>query len=365
MLLRLALCGDVMVGRGVDQTLPHPVSPELWEPYLRDARDYVALAERASGPIARGRPLQAPWGDALAAIATADVFVANLETSVTARGEPWPKGINYRMHPDHVGCLTAARVDVASLANNHVLDFGRTGLADTLDALGRAGVRTCGAGATLDEAVAPAVVPLAAGGRLLVFGACTDDCGVPASWAASPRRSGVHRLATLDVTAADALAARIDEDRRPGDVAVVSVHWGGNWGHEVPDEQVRFARRLVERGVDLVHGHSSHHPRPLEVYRDRLILYGCGDFLNDYEGIEGHEAFRGDLVLLYVATLEGGALAGLELVPFRIRGLRLGRASEEEGRWLAATLTRTCARFDAAVRWAGGRLHVVKAAAAV
>lgn len=350
MALRLALCGDVMTGRGIDQTLPHPVDPALWEPWVRDARDYVELAERRCGPIARPRPLGAPWGDALDALATPDAFVVNLETSLTTRGAPWPKGINYRMNPDHVGCLTAARVDVCSLANNHVLDFGRDGLADTLDTLRAAGLRVCGAGATIEAARAPAVVPLAGGGRLLVFGICTGDSGVPSAWAAAPNRSGVARLSTLDDATADALAARIAAVRRPGDVVVVSVHWGENWGYDVPDEQLRFARRLVDGGVDLVHGHSSHHPRPFEVYRDRLVLYGCGDFLNDYEGISGHEDYRAELVLLYVATLEGGALAGLEMVPFRLEGLRLVRASAEEGRWLAATVARTGARFGTAVR---------------
>ena len=66
---------------------------------------------------------------------------------------------------------------------------------------------------------------------------------------------------------------------------------------------MRFAHWLVDGGVDIVHGHSSHHPRPIEVYRDRLILYGCGDFIDDYEGIEGYEQYRDDLVLMYFATL--------------------------------------------------------------
>ena len=135
-------------------------------------------------------------------------------------------------------------------------------------------------------------------------------------------------------------------------MVIASIHWGSNWGYGVPEEQVRFAHTLVDGGVDLVHGHSSHHPRPIEVYRGRLVLYGCGDLVNDYEGISGFEEFRGDLRLLYLATLdaEGGTLVGLRMVPMRARRLRLERASSEESGWLARTLDRESRPFGRGVR---------------
>jgi poly-gamma-glutamate synthesis protein (capsule biosynthesis protein) len=129
--------------------------------------------------------------------------------------------------------------------------------------------------------------------------------------------------------------------RREGDRVVVSMHWGSNWGYEVARQKKSFARRLIDAGAaDLVHGHSSHHPRPLEIYRERLILYGCGDFLNDYEGIAGHESFRPELALMFYPTLEAstGRLAQLTLTPVRIRRFRLQRASDEEAGWLTALL---------------------------
>lgn len=134
----LFLCGDVMTGRGVDQILPHPSGPELFEPCVRDAREYVAMAEERHGPLAR--PVTAPyiWGDALVELERVqpDVRIANLETSVTACDVPWVgKGINYRMHPGNIECLTAARLDVCSLANNHALDYGWQGFAETIQVL--------------------------------------------------------------------------------------------------------------------------------------------------------------------------------------------------------------------------------------
>ena len=125
--LRLLLAGDVMLGRGVDQVLPHPGEPRLFEDYARSAEDYVRLAERAGGAIARPLAFEAVWGDALAALArhSVDLRVVNLETAVTRRGRPAPKGINDRMTPEKLPALTAFDVDAVSLANNHVLDRGK------------------------------------------------------------------------------------------------------------------------------------------------------------------------------------------------------------------------------------------------
>ena len=142
--------------------------------------------------------------------------------------------------------------------------------------------------------------------------------------------------------------------RRPGDLVVVSLHWGSNWGYQVgPGLRSRFARGLIDGGVDLVHGHSSHHPRPIEVYRGKLILYGCGDFIDDYEGITGYEEYRADLRLLYLASLRRGTgeLAGLRMVPMQARKLRLQPACDQDRRWLAATLDRVSRRSGRAWSW--------------
>jgi poly-gamma-glutamate capsule biosynthesis protein CapA/YwtB (metallophosphatase superfamily) len=134
--------------------------------------------------------------------------------------------------------------------------------------------------------------------------------------------------------------------KRPGDVTVASLHWGSNWGYDVEADQVRFAHRLIDAGVDVVYGHSSHHPRPIEVYRGRLILYGCGDLVNDYEGIQPFRAFRDDLRLLYFASLEPGrGLSVLRMVPMRVRRMRLERAGHEDTEWLRSTVERASERF--------------------
>jgi poly-gamma-glutamate synthesis protein (capsule biosynthesis protein) len=158
------LCGDVMTGRGVDQILPYPGDPGLAEPRVRDTRTYVELAERTSGPIPRPVAFSYPWGEALAVPgwSAADVRIVNLETSVTRSDQRWQgKGGHYRMHPDNVPCLTAARLDACALANNHVLDCSRarpTRAGPSTIASPRpnqpwgAGVKVAGAGRDLAEA---------------------------------------------------------------------------------------------------------------------------------------------------------------------------------------------------------------------
>jgi poly-gamma-glutamate synthesis protein (capsule biosynthesis protein) len=346
----LCLAGDVMTGRGVDQALPTPSKPELHESFVKNAADYVAFAESVHGPVQRRMPPAALWGDALPLLAQVKpaATIVNLETSVTVSDDVWPgKGINYRMHPANVGCLQAAHLDVCALANNHVLDYGRAGLLETLDVLHRAGIRTAGAGRNLDEARQPARVVLADGTALLVLAFGCESSGIPAEWAAGPSRPGVWLFHDLSNRAADAVVAQLRAARRPGDVAVASIHWGSNWGYEIDPDQVAFAHRLVEGGIGIVHGHSSHHVRPVEVYEDKLILYGCGDLVNDYEGIPGHEEWRGDLGALYfvAATPPNGALASLQLAAMHMRRMRLERPMPADAQLLAEILTRISRPF--------------------
>ncbi|MFI1164181.1 CapA family protein [Streptomyces sp. NPDC020801] len=344
----LFLAGDVMLGRGVDQILPHPGNPALRETYLHDARDYVGLAEDVNGPIPRPVDFSWPWGEALPVLdrAAPHVRVINLETAVTQDGDFAPgKGVHYRMNPANLPCLAMARPDVCVLANNHVLDFGPLGLRETLDSLAAAGLRTSGAGPDAVAAGRPATVPLREGGRVLVFSFGMPSSGIPHSWAATAERAGVDLVAAPTAAAAAAFADRLRQVERPGDIVIASVHWGANWGYTVSRDEIRFAHALVDAGADIVHGHSSHHPRPLEVYRGRLVLYGCGDLVDDYEGIGGYERYRDDLRLLYLVSAESGTgrLTGLRMVPLQARRMRLEHASDEDTEWLRTALDR-CGR---------------------
>jgi poly-gamma-glutamate capsule biosynthesis protein CapA/YwtB (metallophosphatase superfamily) len=348
--LTLFVCGDVMTGRGIDQILPHPCDPAIHEPWVKSALDYVSLAQERNGPIPRAVAVDYIWGDALGELARVrpHARVVNLETAVTRSGDWVDKGINYRMHPANVGCLSAAGIDCCVLANNHVLDWGEAGLEETLDTLHSANIRTAGAGKDRVEAEAPAQLAIGADRRILVFAVGLDSSGVPRQWAAQAHRPGVDFLADLSEHSVERLAQRILAAKRPGDLVVLSVHWGSNWGYEISSAEMTFAHRVIDRaGVDLLHGHSSHHPRPIEVHSGKLILYGCGDFINDYEGIHGYEAFRGDLGFMYFPTVDAGSgrLLRLELVATQIHRFRVRRAGAEDRGWLCAVIDREGQRF--------------------
>jgi poly-gamma-glutamate synthesis protein (capsule biosynthesis protein) len=183
---------------------------------------------------------------------------------------------------------------------------------------------------------------------MLVFACGTASSGIPPGWAAATARPGVSFLPSLSRASAEALTARAEAARQDGDLVAVSIHWGANWGYEVTPDEARFARRLIDGGISLVHGHSCHHPRPVEVYRGRLILYGCGDCIDDYEGISGYEEFRDELRLLYFASLTPGTgtLQALRMVPMRAQSAASPAGPREGGnsRFMGLRSVRTAVR---------------------
>jgi poly-gamma-glutamate synthesis protein (capsule biosynthesis protein) len=354
-LITLFLCGDVMTGRGIDQILPHPSDPAIHEGYMKDARGYVEIAEKVNGPIPRSVAPGYIWGDALDELEriAPDLRIINVETSVTKSDDYWEgKQIHYRMHPQNIDCITAAKIDACSLANNHVLDWGYSGLKETLETLRKAKIKGVGAGMNLKEAESPAIVEISGKGRVVVFAFGSPTSGVPLSWGASKKRPGINLLRDFSDDTVEGIGKRAQEVKQERDIVIASFHWGGNWGYNVPEEEIHFAHKLIdEAGVDMIHGHSSHHVKGIEVYHDGLILYGCGDFLNDYEGIGGYEYYRDDLGLMYFASMDPptGKLVQLQMTPTQIKRFKVNRTSRDDALWLAHTLNREGRRFGTRV----------------
>lgn len=350
--LTLFLCGDVMTGRGIDQILAHPGDSTLHESYVKDAVHYVTLAEQQSGAIPRSVEPSYIWGEALAILddVAPDARIVNLETSITTSDDAWPgKGVHYRMAPANADCLEVAGFDCCVLANNHVLDWGYAGLDETMATLARKRIDAAGAGANIAAASAPVRISLAGKGNVLVFGLADPSSGVPEAWRARDSQAGVTLLADLSPASARRVAEQILEQRQTGDIVVVSIHWGSNWGYDIPDAQLEFAHYLIDHGAaDVVHGHSSHHPKAIEIYRNKAIFYGCGDFINDYEGIGGYEEFRPWLSLMYFVTLnlQTGYVSALDIVPLRVERMRLAKAGREDRQWLVEKMNEIGGAFE-------------------
>jgi poly-gamma-glutamate capsule biosynthesis protein CapA/YwtB (metallophosphatase superfamily) len=360
--LKLFLAGDVMTGRGIDQALQYSVEPVLYEPYVKDACDYLFLAERKSGELDLPLSYSYVWGEALEVWEQRDphLKLINLETSITISNEPWPdKSIHYRMHPKNLKLFTIAGIDHCSLANNHVLDWGREGLEETMQSLEESKIAFSGVGVN-EEAAAEPTIFMVENTRVLIYSYGSPGSGIPEAWAAKNDRSGVNFLPALDEAQVEKVKANVAATKKEGDIVIFSVHWGPNWGYNVPSSHRNFAQSLIDKaGVDLIFGHSSHHPMGMEVYNNKLIIYGAGDFINDYEGIRGHEKYRGELSLMYFPELDlnTGDLLKLEMVPMEIKKMSLNRVSKTDADWLQEVLNRESKKFGMGIGLKNGILE--------
>src|SRR3990167_1702218 len=354
--ITIFMCGDVMTGRGIDQVLPHPSDPLIHEPYMKSARGYVEIAGKANGLIQQPVSFSYIWGDALKELerAAPDVKIINLETSVTKSNDYWEsKKIHYRMHPDNINCIKAANIDYCSLANNHVLDWGYSGLTETLETLKKANIKSGGAGQNFIKAEMPAVIGVEGKGRVIVFSYGAETSGILFSWAALKDKPGVNLLKDLSDNTVRQIKEKVGKVKKQGDIVVASIHWGSNWGFHIPPEQIEFAHKLIDdAGVDIIHGHSSHHVKGIEVYKDKPIIYGCGDFINDYEGIGGYKDFRDDLTLMYFVSIDpsNGKLVRLQMTPMQIKQFKVNRTSGADSLWLRDTLNREGREFGTKVK---------------
>ena len=134
------------------------------------------------------------------------------------------------MNPENIGCMTAAKIDVCSLANNHVLDWGYEGLKETLATLGKAKIKSVGAGMDVKEAAAPAITEVEGKGRVIVFAYGSPTSGVRLNWGATENKPGVNLLPDFSEASVRRIGAGIRFVKKEKDIVVFSLHWGVNWG---------------------------------------------------------------------------------------------------------------------------------------
>lgn len=291
------------------------------------------------------RPAAWVWGDVLPLLQGTDGVIANLEGPITDHPTRWRHGwkmFHFRAPPAAVEVLTCARVGFVCLANNHMLDYGTDGLADTLAVLDAAGIGHAGAGRDRAAASAPAV--LDAAGVKVGLMAATDTM---AEFAATPERPGTHVIVIDgDAPSLDWIARTAQALRGEGCALVVlSLHWGPNMRTRPRRRFRRFAHAAIERGVDIVHGHSAHVVQGVERHGGSLILYDTGNMLDDYWWFPfraTHSSF------VFLLDLVDGRPVRLRLVPLRLRPppphRSIGAAFETDLRRMA----RLCAAFGTA-----------------
>jgi poly-gamma-glutamate capsule biosynthesis protein CapA/YwtB (metallophosphatase superfamily) len=314
--MRLLFIGDVMLGRLVNEAL-------------------------------KSMPPAYPWGNTLRIFNDSDVRICNLECVISDRGAPWgmtPKTFHFRTDAKNSESLKAAGINVVSIANNHSLDYEYEALFDMMNILDRAGIRCAGAGENIDQASKPALFQ--AGGITIGFLAFTDN---EPAWEATERQQGVYYV---PVDQRDERALRlfdlVRETKKRVDLLIVSAHWGPNWGYQPEPGHVPFGRLLVESGADVVFGHSCHVFRGIELYRGRPILYGAGDFMDDYAV---DEIERNDESFIFIIETSGSGITGLRLYPTVISHMQARLASTRDAVTIAARMQRLCERLGTRSWW--------------
>lgn len=355
----LLLLGDVMLGRLIDQLLPSSVSAQ------EDASHAASFRRRH--PHLSDYTHLSPFGNALPLFQSSSLVLANLETAATVYPEPWPnKVFNYRTHPANIRSLVDAGINYVSLANNHTLDFKEQGLLDTVKAIKSAGIAHAGAGETAEEAAKPAVLQLPRSNADPLEVHCYSFSDHPSDWANNPLFNHITYDASGRENLKTQLLAPSPTTKSPA-LKVVSLHWGPNYAW-IPAPEIRaLAKWLVDEcDVDLIHGHSSHHVQGVEILqgqhgRKALMVYGCGDFVDDYAV---NERFRNDLSAAWRVSVRESSTDGregdgrkkleitkLEVFPNRIKTFQanLLQPGDADHQWVTRKFRELCKDMDTQV----------------
>ncbi|CAF0779195.1 unnamed protein product [Didymodactylos carnosus] len=352
---RLILLGDIMIGRLVDQ---------IFAKHVDNREEYehaCMLLKRAcvQPPVSYSYI----WGNTLDYFhpAYSDLRIGNLETSVTHSNIKWPqKAFNYRCAPENLQTLKEINLDYVCLANNHTLDYSQQGMNDTMNALNTYQIPFAGVGKNLSEARRPAI--LHRNNTTIGLFSFADHYSY---WAAQPTMPGINYINVEQLTPNDRLQIKeyISDYQLKNKISltIVSLHWGSNYQWSPPVAFQLFAHWLIDEcHVDIIHGHSSHHVQGIEIYKGKPIIYGCGDFIDDY-AID--KEYRNDLSFIYLIDMDMDErkVTKIELIPTRCTNMQVNELTrnDQDYEWLFSTLARLSAPFGINVQKINNNNHFI------
>ncbi|CAF1359148.1 unnamed protein product [Rotaria sp. Silwood1] len=354
------LAGDVMIGRLIDQLLPtsvyNPEEASIVRPFRLSRRSYFPYLQEDKYNYAT------VWGNTIPLWKMGNLNIINLETTVTTHDKLWPgKVFNYRTHPANIACLTIANIHHVSLANNHTLDFEIKGLEETCESLDKSGISYVGAGKTREHALGPVFIdvpitvsPIVEKLKPISINSAAPRSSTslrigllsasdhPSDWSSVP---SFHLLTYYDLPLLyTQLEPLITNARLNSDFVIFSVHWGPNY-QWIPDKKIQeLAHWMIHQGVDLIHGHSSHHLQGIEIVQRQngthgLIIYGCGDFVDDYAIDQEYRNDLGALFQLHLSIssqnekLKSIRLQSLSIFPTRCSNFQVNQLNLQDIDW--------------------------------
>lgn len=312
--LRIGFAGDVMIGRLVDELLKDVPSAYI-------------------------------WGNMLPIMKSVDLNVVNLECAVCTSDDKVDKTFNFKTAPKNVRSLIDANIEAVNLANNHVLDFSRQGLLETLDNLDQAGIKHVGAGRNISEASAP-VILTKNNIRIGILGMTDNEPG----WAADSKRPGTRYISIGDTRP---IVGDIQRLRSQVDLLILTVHWGPNMQERPSGDQVAFAHQLIDHGVDIIHGHSAHIFQGIEIYRGKLIIYDAGDFIDDY-AVDPY--LRNDRSFYFVVEASSRGCRNVGMIPVIISDRQVNPAANPDAAKAMKRMQQLSAEFRTPLSMQGGIL---------
>ncbi len=346
-MIKIAFLGDIMLGRSVTEAI------------VANGPDY-------------------PWGDTRQILSEADLRIGNLECPISDQGAKWKrKKFHFRASPRAIDALKAARIDCVALANNHIMDYGLVAMEDTIRLLDDAGIGHAGAGSNQTQAMTPAF--LKAGGLEVAFLSVTDDMPV---WQATEEKAGINYI-PLRSWPRSFRTLRPQFILRPpveyvifqftwreimktvqkglslaerADITVLSCHWGPNFRAKPYSIFKKFARKLIESGVDVIHGHSAHLFQGVGKWKNKPILFDTGDFLEDFEV----DQFRSDLSFIFMLDFNPQTKRAekITLFPIYISKCQSNLASDSLADTICGKMQRLCAKMGMKAQRDGRNLVV-------
>ena len=308
--MKIFFTGDVMLGRLVNSVLSN------------DNYAYV-------------------WGDTIDTIRKSDISLINLECAISSKGKKWDrtfKLFHFRADPQAIDVLKIAKIDYVSLSNNHVLDYDVEALEETLELLDKNGILYSGAGRCLNEAMQPAIIRCKVNpskkiisskdnssnntqnivtgndnitkkndhGNYIHIGVVSLTDNQP-EWEATKETPGTNYIPiTLfskeeEERYLDRIQFCIDSAKKNSDIVVVSSHVGPHYREDPSSIYINFAHKIIDLGADIYWGHSNHMPQGIEIYKNKIIMYDCGDFIDDY-AVDPHH--RNDLSFIFLIHID-------------------------------------------------------------